>query len=76
MPLRITDSTRANAIEKNRFFVKAILPFYKRDFNLTDPLFEEHFANTKTVVEYMDYFKVPSREKWHFLEKKLSKTGR
>ena len=63
MPLRITESIRTKAIEKNRFFVKAILPFYKRDFNLTDRLFEKHFANTKTVAEYMDYFKVCYPEK-------------
>ena len=60
MPERITGRTRAKAIKQNRFFLKATWPFYKRDFNLTDPLFEKHFTNIEVANEFMDYFKVHS----------------
>ena len=58
MPAKITDAVRKKAIIKNKFFMKAILPFYKRDFNLTDPLFAKYFAKTEIRVEFTDYFKV------------------
>ena len=60
MPERITGRIRAKAIKKNRFFLKVTSRFYKRDFNLTDPLFEKHFANIELFDGFMDYFKVHS----------------
>ena len=72
MPAKITDAVRKKAIEKNKFFMKAILPFYKRDFNLTDPLFAKYFGKTQIQSQYIDYFKVVFFAKFYIaLEKRI-----
>ena len=58
MPAKITDAVRKKSIEKNKFFIKAILPFYRRDLKLTDPLLVKYFGKIEVQNEFIDYFKV------------------
>ena len=70
VPAKITDAVRNRAIEKNKFFMEAILPYYKRVFNLTDPLFATYFAKTKVPNGFIDYFKVTFSAKFYILLEK------